>query len=433
MRNLAILSSFLLILFFTSCNLNEPTSPNGDDQQSGKLFLKIDKANAPPEVFEVDAFLSREGFDTLTGSMNLLSDSTAEILFENINAGTWHLRIDAVDSSNVVLYTGETDVSIMAGFTTQVSLVLEPTGAGTGNVNIFVTWGTIYDNWSDFSGNPVLSSSGSFYEANGVGQAYIIFINNIYRMWYEGDAGGSNTYVLYAESIDGIVWDRPISNPVLSPGPQGSWDDLSVHPGAIIYDDGMYYMFYSGFSDPLGRWDIGFAESVDGISWIKHPTPVLYGTSGWEYQIGPSSVIKIEDTYYLYYYMRDLPYFRIGLATSTDRINWERNVTNPILTFDTPWESTGVYYPTVYAASSGFEMIYMNGAATGFGKATSSDGINWQKKESNPFFTKYDTFNNWAYWKIAYPFYIKVNNSDRVYYTGFSTGNFDYKIGFVTK
>ena len=80
-----------------------------------------------------------------------------------------------------------------------------------------------------------------------------------------------------------------------------------------------------------------------------------------------------------------------------------------------------------------FAMIYMSRTAAGFGKATSSDGINWEKEESNPFFTKYDTFNNWAHWKIAYPFYIKVNNSNRVYYTGFSSGNYDYKIGFVRK
>jgi hypothetical protein len=365
--------------------------------------------------------------------MNLLSDTTAEISFDNIQAGTWHLKVNAKDSSNLILYNGETDVLIMAGFTTQVSLVLEPTGAGTGNVHIFVTWGTFSDSWIDFSGNPVLSSSGSFYESHGVGQANIIFINNIYRMWYLGDAGGSNKYVLYAESNDGIVWDRPFSTPVLSPGPPGSWDDLAVHPGAIIYDNGMYYMFYSGWSDPWGQWDIGFAESMDGISWTKHPTPVLYGTSGWEYQIGPSSVIKIEDTYYLYYYMRDLPSLRIGLATSTDRINWERYATNPILTFDAPWEGTGVYYPTVFAGSPGLEMIYMNASGTGFGKATSSDGKTWVKQGSNPFFTKDETFNNWAYEKIAYPFYIRVNNKDRVYYTGFSSGGFNYKIGFVTK
>jgi hypothetical protein len=54
------------------------------------------------------------------------------------------------------------------------------------------------------------------------------------------------------------------------------------------------------------------------------------------------------------------------------------------------------------------------------------------KEESNPFFTKDQTNNNWADYKIAYPFYIKVNNKDRIYYTGFLSSG-PYKIGFVTK
>jgi predicted GH43/DUF377 family glycosyl hydrolase len=252
-------------------------------------------------------------------------------------------------------------------------------------------------------------------------------------MWYLGDAGGNHKYVMYAESNDGINWTRPYSNPVLSPGVSGSWDDLAVHPGAVIYEDGHYYMFYSGWSDPYGRWDVGFAESLDGINWTKHPEPVLMGTSGWEYQIGPSSVIKIDNTYYLYYYMRYLPNLRIGLATSTDRINWTRYSGNPILTYDQPWEGTGIYYPSVYKYNNQYVMIFSNAEGTGFGKATSNDAINWVKDESNPFFTKDQTHNNWANYKIAYPNFIRINNHDRIYYTGFNLNGSPYKIGFVTK
>ena len=51
----------------------------------------------------------------------------------------------------VVLYTGETNIQIFAGFTTQVNLVLEPTGAGVGNIYIWVTWGIPpAGNWTDY-------------------------------------------------------------------------------------------------------------------------------------------------------------------------------------------------------------------------------------------------------------------------------------------
>lgn len=433
MKNFAVLCSLFLLFFMINCSQNEPTSPNTSDQKSGKLFLKIDKENAPDNVVWVEAFLTRQGYDTIFTALNILSDSTADILLEDIQAGEWHLKVDASDSANVVLYTGETSIMIFAGFTTQVNLVLQPTGAGTGNVYIWVTWGVPpIGNWIDFNGNPILNPSGTFYETHGVGQPNAILVAGVYKMWYLGDAGGSNKYVMYAESMNGINWTRPVSDPVLSPGSPGSWDDLAVHPGAVMYEDSMYYMFYSGWSDPWGSWDIGYAFSSDGINWVKHPTPVIYGTSGMEYQIGPSSILKMGTTYYLYYYMRSIPYLKIALATSDDRINWTRHPSNPILIADKPWEGSGVYSANVYEINGQYEMIYMNQPATGFGKATSPDGINWTKDTANPFFTKEQTHNNWAGNKIAYPFYVRINNKDRIYYTGFPNSG-PYKIGFVTR
>ena len=238
---------------------------------------------------------------------------------------------------------------------------------------------------------------------------------------------------MYAESNDGINWTRPYSDPVLYPGELGSWDDLSVHPGAIIYDNGEYKMFYCGWSDTEGPWHIGLATSVDGINWIKYPNPVLYASDGWEYQLATSSVIKIEDVYYLYYTGRNLPVLKIGLATSTDGINWTKFNGNPILSYDQLWEGTGVYYPSVYKTNNLFVMIYMNQLGSGFGKATSTNAINWTKDVTNPFFTNEETQNDWASYKIAYPYYLKVNNQSRVYYTGFSSYGSPYKIGFVTK
>jgi predicted GH43/DUF377 family glycosyl hydrolase len=92
-----------------------------------------------------------------------------------------------------------------------------------------------------------------------------------------------------------------------------------------------------------------------------------------------------------------------------------------------------VYYANVYQKNNLYEMIYMNVAGTGFGKATSTDAINWVKDESNPFFTKDQTHNNWASYKIAYPNFIRINNHDRIYYTGFNLNGSPYCIGFVTK
>ncbi|MCH9030239.1 MAG: hypothetical protein IH819_11685, partial [Bacteroidetes bacterium] len=299
---------------------------------------------------------------------------------DEIPAGIWHLKVDAKDDEGIILYTGEIEVEIFAGFVTQVNLTLYPTGEGTGSIYIYVTWGIhINSNWIDFISNPVLISSNNYYDQRGIAQPEIIYENNHFKMWYYGEEGAGVKYVLYAESNDGISWDKPINEPVLSPGHQGSWDSWAVHPGAILKDGGIYKMYYSGWAETYGQWDIGLATSIDGINWEKFPQPILYGTSGWEFQIGASSIIKYNEVYYLYYYGRNLPNYNIGLATSTDGLHWERFSGNPILTNTESWEANGVYYATVVREDNQFKMIYMNSSGTGFGFAYSSDGMNWTK------------------------------------------------------
>lgn len=69
------------------------------------------------------------------------------------------------------------------------------------------------------------------------------------------------------------------ANPVLRTGPPGAWDDArAVAYGEVLLDDGKFRMWYSGTDrESLRRRDsggyrVGYAESEDGIHWIK---PVL--------------------------------------------------------------------------------------------------------------------------------------------------------------
>lgn len=433
MKNL-ILTFLLSALVFWGCSNEDKDNPISPQQGSGKIQLKIDKANAPADVVTIDAILTRDGYDPITGTLNLLSDSTADILLDEIPAGVWYLKIDAKDDQGIILYTGETEVEIFAGFITQVNLTLNPTGSGVGSIYIFVTWGTITNsNWVDYNDNPILQSSGQFWDLEGVHQPKVIFDNNTFKMYYSGHAGAGSSYMGYAESFDGINWNSPFQNPILSPGQQGSWDSHSTVVGSIIFEDGLYKLYYSGWSNNWGNWHIGLATSTDGLNWTKYSEPVLYGTSGWEFQIASASVIKYDNTYYLFYTGRNLPHLSIGLATSSDGVNWTRYSDNPILTYTEPWEMNGVYSPSVTIENNEFKMVYMNSEGTGFGFSYSSDGMNWNKDNSNPFFTRENTANGWADYKIAYPYLIKTENESRIYYTGISSQGGFFRIGFARK
>ncbi|MDP2364054.1 MAG: hypothetical protein Q8M94_09825, partial [Ignavibacteria bacterium] len=98
-----------------------------------------------------------------------------------------------------------------------------------------------------------------------------------------------------------------------------------------------------------------------------------------------------------------------------------------------PWELNGVLDGSVIMDNGTLKMVYMNSNASGFGIATSTDGLNWVKANSNPFFTNTNTANNWAHNDIAYPNFIKVNNEYRIYYSGIGDNSIIYKIGFMRK
>jgi predicted GH43/DUF377 family glycosyl hydrolase len=432
MKKLLVLFALFVVVLFLSCS-NEITSP--PTANSGKLQLKIDKQNAPESVVYVKAYLTRENFDTISGTLNLLSDSTADILLNEIDAGSWHLKVDAEDDSGLVLYTGETEVQVFAGFTSQVYLTLQPTGSGTGSIYINVTWGGPQNQtWMDYIYNPIITTSNSYYDSYGVTQPQIIVENGFYRMYYFGIVPGARKYVLYAKSNDGIIWNKPFQNPVLNPGDSGSWDSWAVHPGAVFKDDdNQYKMYYYGYSNQYDQWHIGLATSVDGINWIKYPQPIIYATSGWEYQIGSSSIVKKDGIYYLYYFGRSAPLYKIGVATSTDGINFTKYPGNPIITNTASWEESGVIYPSVILENSLFKMVYTNSTGTGFGLATSPDGFNWIKSGSNPFFTNLQTSNDWARSKIAFPHWVKLSNEMRIYYSGIRINSEEHRIGMMKK
>lgn len=142
MKKMLILAAIACGLVYIGCSDSDITDPAANSN-AGNVSFSVNKTNAPAEVAEVIAYLTREGYDTLSSKLNLKTGAAAEISFSKVPSGFWHIYITAVDSQGQILYSNEGDVVVYQGETSKVHLTLLPASqTGSGTIEIGVDWGT---------------------------------------------------------------------------------------------------------------------------------------------------------------------------------------------------------------------------------------------------------------------------------------------------
>ncbi|MGB9669467.1 MAG: hypothetical protein ACPL0B_03675, partial [Anaerolineales bacterium] len=241
--------------------------------------------------------------------------------------------------------------------------------------------------WVKYSSNPVLPAG-----TCGVSQpsrpAVVVEGSGQYKMYFTDHPNTNGAQIYLASTSDGgLTWTCASTNPVLTFGTSGSWDDTRVvTPSVLKVGQNDYRMWYTG-RNSSGVYGIGYATSNDGITWTKYSgNPVFTDAPApaWDSQIiWEPSVVFFNGAYHLFYAGTDhWPYFKIGHATSTDGINWTRDLSNPVLTpTEGSWDAIEVYAPSVVVNGSSLEMFYSgnSGGAWLTGHAISTDGTSWTK------------------------------------------------------
>ncbi len=255
----------------------------------------------------------------------------------------------------------------------------------------------------------------------------VLLVGSEYYLWYSFEKADSITIEFTSSPLHTSFTRRDDSTEAINNGTvlwgTESWEGDFVEAPAVIFDGGMYKMWYEG-GDSAG---IGYATSSDGINWTKEALPVLTPGEAWEGgTVGNPTVIadpfgSAAQRYKMWYDGNSATDSGIGYATSPDGIQWTKrdasgrfddqttssdddNVVAQVLWPDPLDELTSLVdfdsgevsapFAMVYMASTGtitYKMWYAGETSDGdfnIGYAASPDGMSWKKNIYNPVVTE---------------------------------------------
>ena len=145
-----------------------------------------------------------------------------------------------------------------------------------------VTWTKYYDGPGPDGSVLPLGPAGAI-DAQQVGYVWIIKDGAEYKMYYSANDATNTWRVALAVSTDARTWTKVpgklAGGAILDVGPAGSFDFACAYQPSVVKErDQLYRMWYRGCEAPgpfggPSRGTIGYAESNDGITWIKIPQP----------------------------------------------------------------------------------------------------------------------------------------------------------------
>ncbi len=233
--------------------------------------------------------------------------------------------------------------------------------------------------FESFAGNPVFKGTGTGTWDNGIRErGYILHEGRTYHMWYTGYSNKTETKFLgYASSLDGITWKRYEGNPIFTDG----W----VEDVYVIKEAGIYYMFAEGKNDVAHM-----LTSTDRFHWIEKGNLDIRQVDGKPIESGPygtPTVLKVKEKWYLFYERNDQG---VWLAVSDDLLKWTNVQNEPVLKMGPDmYDKFGIAMNQVVKYKGLYYGYYH---ATAFkdwhewstNVAVSGDLIHWTKYGSNP-------------------------------------------------
>ncbi|WP_417749904.1 hypothetical protein [Rosistilla oblonga] len=139
--------------------------------------------------------------------------------------------------------------------------------------------------WVRNKNNPVIPPRGEGFDATRCMNPWVVRSGDNYRVFYAGrDKAGTHTLGMATSAIGDLAdWER--TGPLFGSGAPGSFDaKWCVLPHAVKFGDAQWHLYYTGNA---GRGvglssfpGLGVATSSDGINWTRSDRPPVLAPSG---------------------------------------------------------------------------------------------------------------------------------------------------------
>ena len=177
------------------------------------------------------------------------------------------------------------------------------------------------------------------------------------------------------------AWHNLTDTPLIAPRGT-SWESAGTFNPAVVMRGDKIVMLYRA-QDEQGTSRLGYAESADGVHFMRRDEPVLSPTEEYEKDGGVEDprLVQFGDTYYLTYTGYNKKDAQLCLATSKDLIHWDRKgVILPANkgNWNVKWTKSGAIVPEQIAGK--YWMYFLGTTADNkdqAGLASSSDLLHW--------------------------------------------------------
>lgn len=211
------------------------------------------------------------------------------------------------------------------------------------------------------------------YESKGFAAPCALVVGDTVHLFYQTYGNGRNDAICHAWSTDGLNFPRNKTNPVFKP--DGNWNCGRAIDAEVIRFKDKYFLYYAT-RDPEYKIQMQGAAiapantNFNRSDWqnISTAEPILKPEFPWEQDcIEGASVIEKNGQLYMFYAgaYNNAPQ-QVGVAASSDGINWERLFVEPFLTNGEPgeWNESESGHPHIFANPNGDDYLFFQGNKT---------------------------------------------------------------------